>query len=486
MRSLDLVVHGLADVMQEPRATRQFLVESEFRRYDPRDMRHLEAVLKRVLSVAVAVLQLADRPDKLHVHILDSRIKQGAFPRLDDILLDFLRGLFDQFLDAGGVDPSVHDKPLQRKTGDFTADGVEAAQRNRFRRVVDNKVDAGHCLEGTDIPALPADDPAFHLVRRQRNDAYGDFRRIFHRTALNGGHDDFLGFPVRLALRFFLELLEAETDHVLGVKFDLPQKNIPGFLARQGCDLLKTLQLPLPEGFGLGHPGVQFFVPDLEFIFLVGHALRLFVQILFLLFQPALRSLQFGAPFLALAFDFLAKPEDFLLRLRELFPFQAIRFRRRFLQHRSRLAFRALEVLGPHCFRKQESRGDACGDSRDNTQDGNCQIHSGCSFLIYFLGAPTYSIVGPHAFRVTPYSTGRSISEQALSAASRAVETEKPRRSSLGTMLSSCNPVSANSRHRRCAASSSPGDRSSSTRRSSVSETPRRLRSSWILRFPQL
>ena len=54
--------------------------------------------------------------------------------------------------------------------GDLAADRVEAGEDHRLGRVVDDQVDAGRLLEGADVAALAADDPALHLVRRQVDD----------------------------------------------------------------------------------------------------------------------------------------------------------------------------------------------------------------------------------------------------------------------------------------------------------------------------
>ena len=53
---------------------------------------------------------------------------------------------------------------LTADPGDLAADRVEARQDDGLGRVVDDQVDPGSRLEGADVPALAADDAAFHLV----------------------------------------------------------------------------------------------------------------------------------------------------------------------------------------------------------------------------------------------------------------------------------------------------------------------------------
>ena len=74
---------------------------------------------------------------------------------------------------VGWIRPSATSS-LQGQPGGLAADRVEAGQQHRLRGVVDDQVDAGDLLEGPDVAALPADDPALHVVAGQVHD--GDDR----------------------------------------------------------------------------------------------------------------------------------------------------------------------------------------------------------------------------------------------------------------------------------------------------------------------
>ena len=76
------------------------------------------------------------------------------------------------------------------EAGDLAADRVEARQHDRLGRVVDDQVDAGRLLEGADVAALAADDPALHLVARQVDDRDGVLGGVVRGDALHRGHDD--------------------------------------------------------------------------------------------------------------------------------------------------------------------------------------------------------------------------------------------------------------------------------------------------------
>ena len=62
------------------------------------------------------------------------------------------------------MDAAVGDELGERDPGDLAADRVEARDDDGLGRVVDDQVDAGRLLEGADVAALAADDPALHLV----------------------------------------------------------------------------------------------------------------------------------------------------------------------------------------------------------------------------------------------------------------------------------------------------------------------------------
>ena len=87
---------------------------------------------------------------------VDAQIDGRALADLDDLLLDLLLHLGDHLLDAGGMDSAVGDELMQRQTGDLAAHGVEAAQDDRFGRVVDDDLDAGSRFQRTDVAPLAA------------------------------------------------------------------------------------------------------------------------------------------------------------------------------------------------------------------------------------------------------------------------------------------------------------------------------------------
>jgi len=159
-----VVVDGLADVMQQAAHLGHGDVRAQLGGDDPGDVGGLDGMGVLVLAVAAAELELADQLDQLRVQAGQADLVDGALAFLQDHALDFLARIFHQLLDAGRVDAAVNDQLGQRPLGDLAAHGVEAADGDGFRRVVDDDIDAGRLLKGADVAPVAADDPALHLI----------------------------------------------------------------------------------------------------------------------------------------------------------------------------------------------------------------------------------------------------------------------------------------------------------------------------------
>ncbi len=125
-----------------------------------------------------------------------------------------------RLLDPVRVDPAVEDQLLQGQPGDLAADRVEAGQQHGLGRVVDDQVDAGDRLEGPDVAALAADDPALHLVAGQvqhRDDRLGG---LLGGQPLDGQRDDLAGAALALFVRLPLDLADEQRGLALGLVLD--------------------------------------------------------------------------------------------------------------------------------------------------------------------------------------------------------------------------------------------------------------------------
>src|SRR5919198_5256659 len=100
------------------------------------------------------------------VQVRDAGVERRLLAGPADLLVDLLLGALERLLDPGGMDPPILHELLEREPRRLAADGVEARQDDRLRRVVDDEVHAGRRLERADVPALASDDPALHVLAR--------------------------------------------------------------------------------------------------------------------------------------------------------------------------------------------------------------------------------------------------------------------------------------------------------------------------------
>ena len=112
--ALDLVVDGLADVVQEPGPPCDGAVESELVGDHLCKERDFDGVAQHILAVAGSEVHLAQRLDDLRMDAANIGLHDRLVADLDDALLDVALGLLDEFLDAGWVDAAVGHETLQR------------------------------------------------------------------------------------------------------------------------------------------------------------------------------------------------------------------------------------------------------------------------------------------------------------------------------------------------------------------------------------
>src|SRR4051812_49788401 len=97
------------------------------------------------------------------------------------------------------MNAAVLHEALERDAGDLAADRIEAGEDDRFRRVVDDQVDARRQFERADVAAFASDDAALEVVARQRSEE----------------HTSELQSHVNLVCRLLLEKKKAEINIVL-------------------------------------------------------------------------------------------------------------------------------------------------------------------------------------------------------------------------------------------------------------------------------
>ena len=320
------MVDGLADIVQQARPGSKRHVGAHLGGHDAGQMRHLDGVVQHVLAVAGAVLHAAQIPDELMVQPMDAHLQHGGFAGLTDLVADLLLGLLHHLLDAGGVDAAVHDQLLEGDPGDLPADRVEGGEDHGLGRVVDDQVHAGGGLEGPDVPALAADDPALHLVVGQRHHGHGGLRHMVGGAALDSKGDDVPRLPIGLLLGLLLDVTEQDGGVVLGLLLHAGEEHLLGGFHGEPGDPLQLLFLLLDQRLGVGFPLLHLGDPLVHGLFPGLHGLDLLVQGLLPLEEPALGALQLVPTVPILLLGLGAELVDLLLGLQFLFLTYLFRF----------------------------------------------------------------------------------------------------------------------------------------------------------------
>ena len=129
---------------------------------------------------------------------MDVGVEHRLLTRVQDLLVDLIPSFGVHLLDLRRMDATVGHQLGKRQAGDLAPHGVEAGEDHRLRRVVDDEVDAGQVLQGADVAALAPDDPALHVVRRQRDDRDGGVGHVAGGRPLDAHGQDVLGPAVAL------------------------------------------------------------------------------------------------------------------------------------------------------------------------------------------------------------------------------------------------------------------------------------------------
>ena len=322
MRALDFVVDGLSDVVEEADAARALFVEAELGGDRAHEGRGLDAVLQHVLGEAVAELECADEGDERFRDALQAAVQHGLFARAEDLLVDFLAHLLHELLDAGRVDAAVADEFFHHAARDFLADGVETADDDRFRGVVDEDVDAGRRLERADVASFAADDAALHLVVGERDGGGGAFVGAVAGVALDGVGEELLGFAFGALAGVLDDVADEEAGLVFDLAFEFFEDHAAGGLAVELGDALEFVDLAvdrvlelflfLDEAFALLH---EFGFLALVVLDLRVQGIVLAVEVLLFLREAFFLLGDLAAAFLDLVFDLVLDPEGVVLDL---------------------------------------------------------------------------------------------------------------------------------------------------------------------------
>ena len=164
----------------------------------------------------------------------DAEREGSGFAFLEELLIELLPDLLDQLLDAGRMDAAVLHEALERDAGDLAADRIEAGEDDRFRRVVDDEVDAGGQLQRADVASFAADDAALHVFAREIDDGDRVLGDVVRGHALDGHAEDLARLQVAELVGFGLDALDDVGGVELGLVLDPADQ-----LAARACSAVR-------------------------------------------------------------------------------------------------------------------------------------------------------------------------------------------------------------------------------------------------------
>ena len=139
------------------------------------------------------------------------------------------------------MDTSIYDQLFKGDSCDLASHRVKPREDNCFRSIIDDKIDAGHCLDRADISSFTTDDPSLHLIVRKLNDRNRRLCNVIYGASLNRTYDDLSGFLFRIVLGLFDQLtIQLCHIHLHVILHSLVQEFL-GFLCGHARDSLQFL-----------------------------------------------------------------------------------------------------------------------------------------------------------------------------------------------------------------------------------------------------
>ncbi len=382
-----VVGEDFADVVQQPAPLGQRRIQMQFCGHHPREPGHFLRVVEDVLTVGGPVSHPAYQLDQLGMKTMDARVVRGLLAQLDQLRLQLALALDYDLFDAARMNPAVGDERLERATRDLAADRIEARDDDRIGRVVDDDVHAGRGLERTNVSAFAPDDPAFHLVARERDGRDGGLGRVLGRKPLSRHRDDPLGVALRGATGLLLDV--ARQGACLGSRLIFyPLEDLPArVVGREPGDPLEPAPLLLDQlvGLRLASPQVElalgqrlFLKPELSL--LTRDVLQLPLQCPAAILHPPLGPLPLLPASLDLAIELFAELERFHLPRHHPGIESRFSFAGRTGLDPRRLAARlgqdspTLAALNPGAHQVDQKRNDQPDHEPDDHEHGSVQL----------------------------------------------------------------------------------------------------------------
>src|ERR1700719_325798 len=269
--------------MEQARKLGDADVGADLRSHHGGEKGDLLGMVQHLLAVTGPETQNAEVAYDLRMQTLEADLENRSLPLLFDPLQDLLAGLGHDLFDACRVDATVDDELVQRARSHFATDGVEPADDHRLGCVIHDEVDTGRLLEGTNVAALFADDPALELVCRQGKHRDRDLRGLVRRDPLYRLRDDLASPALALLTGGKLCVADLARDLVAQLLLDFRHQNAGGFLAGHLRDPLELELLQALVVFELSFQLVESLLLVAELPLPAGEVLVLMVEVLLFL-----------------------------------------------------------------------------------------------------------------------------------------------------------------------------------------------------------
>ena len=233
MRALNVVIDGLAQVVQKTSALGGHNVQTKLGGHNAAQVGNLKRVLQHVLTKRGAVAQSAQSLDNLGVQVVDTGIEGGLLASLTHTLLNQVGSLVIHLFDAGGVNAAVGNKVLERHAGSLTTDRIEARKHDGLGGVVNHEVDARHLLKGADVATLATNDATLEVIGGNMHGSDSDLGGMVGGATLDRQGENLLGGLVALGADLLLGLTDDGGRLVGNLAADLVEQLLVSILTRK-------------------------------------------------------------------------------------------------------------------------------------------------------------------------------------------------------------------------------------------------------------
>ena len=213
------------------------------------------------------------------------------------------------------MNTAIHNELFKRNTRHLTADGVKAGKDDGFRRIIDDQVNTGCGFKRADIASFTANDAAFHLIVRERNNGNRGFCHMVCSATLNRHGDDIARALIRLFFGFRFDIADHQRSLMARIPLNIAQKDLPCLVHRHPGNRFKLLKLAIVQLLNRSLQRFNLFLFLVQRFFTLFNTVYFFVERFLALGQPALGPLQFISPVAILFFVFALDAVNFFLCL---------------------------------------------------------------------------------------------------------------------------------------------------------------------------